>query len=362
MAHLVHALASRAKLWCSHAMTDRPPVPPAPSFAASTILDFVQVLERLGVDGAALCAEAGVALEDLTEPEARVSADAHRALWASARGALGREHLGLLVGELSTFGRWGALEFVLLSGRSLRHAAERAIRYWPLVSDDAKVITLVQRAPGTASIEFHSPHCGEPDAFEADMVYLLRLLRHGVDPRFVPLSVSFAHPARGELESYRRVFGVTPRFGAPVQSLELPAELVDQSLRTTFTALSAQLEEQAERELARLQGSLAERVSAAVHADLRAASVEQVAVALSMSVRTLQRRLTEAGLSFRDLLDDARRAVALRELAETDHSLAEIAHRLGFNDVSAFSRAVRRWFARTPQNVRQQGGLPGPTG
>lgn len=81
------------------------------------------------------------------------------------------------------------------------------------------------------------------------------------------------------------------------------------------------------------------------------------------SMRQLQRRLAEQGLSFKDLVERVRKEQALGQLRHTDLPLAEVARRVGYAEPSSFHRAVRRWTGLTPLAVRQQAkGGPGQPG
>ncbi len=79
---------------------------------------------------------------------------------------------------------------------------------------------------------------------------------------------------------------------------------------------------------------------------------ETVASTLCMSERTLQRRLTEEGTSFAELVDEVRREAAQRYFAHGDYSPTEITFALGFSDPSNFYRACKRWFGRSPSTMR----------
>jgi AraC-like DNA-binding protein len=77
-------------------------------------------------------------------------------------------------------------------------------------------------------------------------------------------------------------------------------------------------------------------------------NVRSVARRLGMSVRTLQRRLEEHEVVFRDLVQGVRRELADRYLAERDANLTEVAFLLGYSELSSFDRAFRRWTGSTP--------------
>jgi AraC-like DNA-binding protein len=77
-------------------------------------------------------------------------------------------------------------------------------------------------------------------------------------------------------------------------------------------------------------------------------SADTVAAQLSMSDRTLRRRLRDEGTSYQQVLDDVRAQLARRHLANAEHGIGEVARLLGFSDASAFTKAFRRWTGRTP--------------
>ena len=79
-----------------------------------------------------------------------------------------------------------------------------------------------------------------------------------------------------------------------------------------------------------------------------------MARALNMSKRTLHRKLRENDETFRSLLVQVRMDLAERYIRTPDYSITEIAFLLGFTDTSAFSRAFRKWFDRSPTQAREQ--------
>ena len=73
---------------------------------------------------------------------------------------------------------------------------------------------------------------------------------------------------------------------------------------------------------------------------------------MGTSERTLQRRLTDAGTSFRGLADAVREDLAWRYVKRTDLSIALVADLLGYDCQPAFSRAFRRWYGINPRAAR----------
>ena len=86
-------------------------------------------------------------------------------------------------------------------------------------------------------------------------------------------------------------------------------------------------------------------------------SIAKVSEDLGMSQRTLQRRLEALQLSFSGLVTECRRKMADEYITYTNYSLTEVANLLGYGDLSAFSRAFRRWKGESPQSVRNKIGM-----
>jgi AraC-like DNA-binding protein len=81
---------------------------------------------------------------------------------------------------------------------------------------------------------------------------------------------------------------------------------------------------------------------------------QQIASALNVSNRTLQRKLREEGTSYLDLLQDTRLQLARRYLRSPGRSVVETAYLLGFSEPSTFSRAFKRWTGQAPAEYREQ--------
>ncbi|MNC30478.1 HTH-type transcriptional regulator VirS [compost metagenome] len=84
------------------------------------------------------------------------------------------------------------------------------------------------------------------------------------------------------------------------------------------------------------------------------ATLEQVAQTQGMNVRTLQRRLEESGLTFKDLINSVRRDLVMRYLENPGYSLGRIADMLGYSMPSSFTRWFIAQFGMPPASWRAQ--------
>jgi len=134
------------------------------------------------------------------------------------------------------------------------------------------------------------------------------------------LRVEFAHPAPADDTLYRTVFGVVPRFDAPLSRLVLDADVLQRPVPAADPELSRIVTAHADHLLASIAPT-APSWRTRVHGELvhalpeGRATLQQVARALGMSGRSQQRRLGEEGVGFGELLDDVRHALALHPMA-----------------------------------------------
>src|SRR4029077_15816625 len=89
-------------------------------------------------------------------------------------------------------------------------------------------------------------------------------------------------------------------------------------------------------------------------------TMEEIASQLGMSARTLRRRLQAEGTPYPALVQRVQREQAETLLLDPTRSVKQVAHALGFNDASAFHRAVRRWTGKTPTALRPGSSAPPP--
>jgi AraC-like DNA-binding protein len=172
-----------------------------------------------------------------------------------------------------------------------------------------------------------------------------------------PSRVWFAHPRPPEVEALRALFETSDvSFGADDTGMAFARADADAPMPRADARAVATLAPLIDAELARAPrgASFAARVAAHVAASLPAATeVAEVARALHMSARTLQRRLEQEATQFSEVLDRARLDAARRMLQDPAASLSAIASDLGFADLATFSRAFKRWTGTPPGQWRR---------
>ena len=201
-----------------------------------------------------------------------------------------------------------------------------------------------------------TPCAGMGISNEQTLAAIMAIAREVVSLPFTPKAVHFKHSRPRALSAHEDYFGCRIIHGSDKDALELTRDALDIPNRLGDPGLSAFFDTHLEKELAELEHDmgLEQRVRIQITQSLSGGipTLHDIALRLGMSARSLQRRLSERGYTFQNLIDASRRELAERLLANTEYSLAEIAFLTGFSEQSAFTRAFRRWAGQTPRNYR----------
>ncbi|WP_158502203.1 AraC family transcriptional regulator [Vitiosangium sp. GDMCC 1.1324] len=252
---------------------------------------------------------------------------------------------------------YGLAELAMRASPTVREALQRMVRYGPL-ENDRLVLALEERGEHVA---FTCRISGHPrgltrHAHEYVLASVLTHARTLTGLPVAPRAVWFIHARPRLVEPLHRFFGTKEvDFGRAECGLLFDAAWMGARLTTADPRLLATAEQFADTALrARapvedFTATVAVRMEEALESGVDA---EVIAARLHMSKRTLQRRLEEAGISFQELVDRVRAEKARTLLRDEQLELADVAFRLGFSDVSSFSRSFRRWTGVSPGRYR----------
>jgi AraC-like DNA-binding protein len=298
-----------------------------------------------------------VALDPATldMPDARLGVAVVRRIWDSALALAADPLLGLRAGQNMKPGTFRVLGLAAMSCATLQQAIDVMLRYQRLVSESG-TLTARTESDGKRGL-LHTEMTRRallPQQIEAVLAGIYHQARWLAGKESLPIEISFRHSPLGPLGDYERCFGVAPQFGAPDDVLVFgqtdllaPLPYADADLCRMHCALADQ--QLAALPRAGLVASFAVQwIASRVEGSAR---IEELAVALGLSRRSLQRALQEEGKSWSELVDTARRT-ALEQLLAQGMSLDAAAQRLGYHDASSVSRAARRWFGTTPGQWR----------
>jgi len=316
----------------------------------------VQGLESLGLDVHGLCQLANAPYAALVDPDARVPYDQVTLLWRAAERRTGDRYLGLHAAERIRPVVNHIHVHLILSARNLRDGIAATARTLLLLGHGVG-LELEERGDAFF-VHFEHARGDLPPgrhAVEFAAVVLRAVYGLGFDGPLPLRGVEFAHPHPGDHREHERVLGCPVQFACGTNALVVDRDVMLRPSSHHSAELARGMQEVAESHLSRVsQPSFSSELRAIFRArlDCGPCDADSIAAELHMGLRTLQRRLESEGTAFSEVLDGARREVAL-ELIETDLPVRDLATRCGFSGSRALIRAFRRWTGNTPAAYRE---------
>ena len=322
-------------------------------FRVSTTLP--RKLKELGLSPDAVLRRAGLPLGLFKMDKILVSTEEFFALHRGIAEASNDPCFGLKLGTEERVERYDPVKIAAISARSFRDAIERISRYKQLTCPEE--IRVVERGNESA-VQFFwlLSHEKEPPLLvDVCFAWILSMAHRGIGRRVSPKRVEFQRPP-AHREIYEMHFGCRVKFKADRNALvfnmadmELPFVTHNADL---LGIVAPQLDSELAQQLA--QKTLLEQAKGILKHLLagQRPGIQDLARELQLSTRTLQRRLTEHGVTFQRLLDEARHELARHYLLHSSRELNETAYLLGYEDANSFFRAFQHWEGTTPGHWR----------
>jgi AraC-like DNA-binding protein len=343
----------------SSALNSEPGLAPIPMAQGGLSRLAVARLKSAGVPVTPLLRRVGLTPELIAEPEERLSVRSQIALLDAAAIALDDDCLGFTLARDFDPREIGLLYYVMASSPTLGDAFKRIARY-SRITNEALVFGYQEGNRLTVSVSYSGvARHSDRHQIEFCMFGAVRLCRMLTGQHIVPQHFTIAHHRPEAAPEMLRFVGTKVEFGADTDEFALNVEARELPLVHADTYLNALLLKYCEAALAYRRGDASQlrtRVENAIspllpHGRVR---VEDVARTLGMSNRTLARKLSDEGLNFTEILQQLRRDLAVRYLDDRKLHVSKIAWLVGFQEVSAFTHAFKRWTGKTPSEIRSQ--------
>ncbi|MCK4130369.1 AraC family transcriptional regulator [Ralstonia pseudosolanacearum] len=327
---------------------------------------FWLTIGTIGLSSAALLRQARLPASLHLNGQALVTTAQYFALWRALEALVPEPGVGIKLVQSANTAVLPPANLAAFHARDYRDGLYRTARFKRLCTPEQLHFA---EKNGEFIITTAWLYATEPEpAVASDVAFasLVELGRRGTGQHLTPLRVEFARPDP-KSDVHRAYFGCPIRYGAPGNALVLKAT----DLTRPFPGHNPELLEMLTPALASALGelnarsSIREQVKIVLKRSLASGRPELLDVAreLGMSERTLQRRITDEGGSFREILIEARQELGRQLLADPSADIDEVACLLGYQDTSSFYRAFREWEGVTPNRWREiNGGAQAPPG
>lgn len=296
-----------------------------------------------------------VSLSSLDEIKA-VPADYFFELHEQLDEALG-PGFSVRVGQEMKMDDYGVLGLSWKTCSKAKEIFERCERYFRLLSNTYVFQVVKEGAISKIFLHRDAYRRGVALSNEATFSATVVVLKAITETDIAPVGVSFKHQAPTNIASYEEAFRCPIFFNQPHNFISYATKDLETRTAKADSSINKFLLERVDEEQQGIEIS-SNRIATDVEGLIQDAlpsgipSVIQIAEHLGMSGRTLTRRLSESGLSFRHLIRQTQENISKELLLNSSSTISEIAFQTGFSEQSAFSRAFKRWTGQSPLEFR----------
>lgn len=334
-----------------------------PDYRKNLIISLISYAAQKDIPVDRLCRQAGVDLEALrSDKPFHLSTRQQNDLFEHAVKLSGDPHFGLHFGERLQLAALGIVGAVIRNSRTIGEALENCAAYSPILTDlfhlsvsfgaDRFIIRLqpfVEKLQGYPVLKKH--------LLELSMAFVLHEMDGLLLIKMRPFSVQMPYE-EGELKEYQRVFRTTKIIRGPEYVVEFEYGLLKEPILTA----NYELQNVLIHRLADIQRQFPDPTSVSNRlvqmmkgsSYLGLPDLREMGANLNMSVRTLQRKLKEEGVTYQQVAESVRKSLAIDYLNAGRHPIKQISFMLGYNDPGAFTRAFKKWTGQTPQDFLRQ--------
>jgi AraC-like DNA-binding protein len=308
----------------------------------------------LGVDPSIVFKRAGLPEDLFSRENVLLGVDDYFNLWKALEAVTGDSLFAMTVGRMVTFDSFNPPLFAAYCSPNLNIGLTRLAKYKQLIGP--MKLSLDHSAEGT-TVTMDCLYTNKPlpeSLLVMELVFITSLVRTGTREHVVPLSVETTSWL--DNPEYEHFFGTRPIHGN-YNRLRFSREDSERAFLTENSAMWGFFEPQLRRRLSEIEDGepFTNRVRSCLFDLIPAGtcSVDDVALKLAVSRRTLQRRLGDENTTFQQELQSTREKLARHYLVNSELTGAQISFLLGFDDPNSFARAYRSWTGETPGMTRQ---------
>lgn len=333
--------------------------PPVSSVLAAVTVGLEEFIEMQGGESQSVLSRSGLQQRCYEQPNQHIPLNLYLNSMHEAAKSTGNEHFGLSFGEQFQPEGLGLFGFYAISSPTLHAALLGMQDYFPIFQRNSLLKVTIKK--DICDVEYRLLDGDIMDRrqdAELTIGMINNVIKRAMGSEWSPLAIEFQHPALVNAVPHKHAFQCDVSFQKEANRIRFRTHCLEQPMPEANAMLNniaiGSMLELTKAVLPAL--SMRQRVKSEI-LDLLPqgrASLEDIAIRLNMPTRSLQRRLTEEQCSYKSVLNEVREELALYYLSYNQVNISEIAYRLGYSEISAFTRAFSRWKDVSPSEWRQR--------
>jgi AraC-like DNA-binding protein len=331
-----------------------------PGVLASAATGIAGFIEKYGGDVDRIFGNVHIVPDMAGSPTLKLKLSAFCELFEESARQTGYENFGLWFGNQfkpRDLGMWG---YAAVSAPTLGSALENLVGLFGY-HQESSVMRLRRSADGMMRLEYQitAPAIVErrQDA-ELSLGMFLNFFREACGSRWAPEEVHFEHPKPPMPREHELAFDAPVYFSQPTNALLFRADILSRPMPESDLRLLAIMQTCLERLSSELPSDepVLDRLRTAIRVKLPEGypPLEEIAGDLHVPVGAICRDLHHSGTSYKEIVEEVRRDLALSYIKQRQLPFSELAILLGYSELSAFSRAFRRWTGASPREYRNR--------
>lgn len=327
------------------------------------MIPFSRAMEASGIDLASAMEACQVDQKTLKDQESRIASSCFTALIDYCNEQLGVHDFAISIAEHFHPGTFHVLGYAMMSSNTLKDALNRVAQYKRVVSNTCELSIHEEGDQLFFEMEIFSYpdtqrlvlNCDAVVAFLGTILKFSKALV-GEDFHANTLYLSYPEP-EFDTQFLNDFFQADVQFNAAKSGLVLSSQKANEALVGANPLITQAHEKLLNEFLSRVnKDDLIQQVKTKIYEVLPLGTPSQADIAqkIGLSLRNLQRKLSDKDSSYKEILEDTRKRLAIDYIKQSHISLGEISYLVGFSNLSNFNRAFKRWTDLTPGQYRQQ--------
>lgn len=308
---------------------------------AAALTNYAEIARSVGLDPYQMIRSAGLSQACLVEPDLRIPAKTVQRLLEDSAKRSGVENFGLRMAETRRLSILGQLGLVARDAPTVRHLLNVIAQHMRVHNES--LLLRVEESAGLAVIRQDLVIQSRGDmrqSVELALGAAMRVLRIFLGDEWLPRRVCFVHGRPVDMSLHRRLLGPEIEFGSEFDCIVCKSSDLDTPIASSDPVLATYARRWLEESSGLPQSGMTHEVRQLVLILLPTGrcKIDNVARHLGIDRRTVHRHLEREGLTFVQMVSQARIDLSTRYLANPERSMAEISDLLGFSGPSALAR------------------------